>query len=77
MLGQRAGGAGADGPGAPAQGQGWFDWLFNDAGPALLLGLVTVTLVLTVLGYFITRLGWRWWIASKWKKRALARADKT
>ncbi len=72
MLGQRAGGSGKP----PVEGQGWFDWLFNDAGPALLLGLVTVTAVLTVLGYFVTRLAWRWWIASKWKKRALARAEK-
>ncbi|MBO9711849.1 MAG: DUF2062 domain-containing protein [Sphingomonas sp.] len=53
--------------------RGWGEWLFNDAGPATATGLVTITFALTVLGYAVTALAWRWWIASKWKRRRRAR----
>lgn len=66
------------GPGAPKQldstGNGWLDWLLHQAGPATLTGLVTITLVLTVLGYFGSALLWRLWIAGKWRRRQAARA---
>jgi uncharacterized protein len=48
----------------------WSDWLLHDAGPAVGLGLVTVTLVLALVGYFGTALAWRLWIARKWQRRA-------
>jgi hypothetical protein len=59
---------------AQVQQQGWGDWLLHQAGPATLTGLVTITAVLTVLGYFGTALAWRLWIARKWRKRARDRA---
>jgi uncharacterized protein (DUF2062 family) len=36
---------------------------------------VTITAALAVLGYFGTALGWRWWIARKWRKRAEKRTE--
>lgn len=72
MLGERANPAALE----TAKEQGWFDWLFHDAGPALLLGLSTVTVILAVIGYFATQLGWRWWIARKWKKRQILRNER-
>lgn len=59
---------------AQVQQQGWGDWFLHQAGPATLTGLVTITAVLTVLGYFGTALAWRLWIARKWRKRARDRA---
>lgn len=47
----------------------WTEWLLHDAGPAIATGLVTVTGVLAVVGYFGTALAWRLWIARKWRKR--------
>ena len=57
--------------------QGWGEWLLNDAAPTLVTGLVAVTVVLAVLGYFLTALGWRLWIAHKWRKRARERAARS
>jgi uncharacterized protein (DUF2062 family) len=54
--------------------QGWGDWLVHQAGPATLMGLVTITGALALIGYFGTALAWRLWIAHKWKRRAEARA---
>jgi len=62
---------------AQAQQQGWGDWLLHQAGPATLTGLVTLTAVLTILGYFGTALAWRLWIARKWRKRSRDRAART
>ena len=61
-------------PGAPiaskvAANMSWLQWLYAEAGPALIVGLLILTLVFAVLGYFGTALGWRWWIARKWRKR--------
>ena len=69
MLGQQALGQGMSAE------TGWGDWLLHRAGPATLTGLVTITAALAVLGYFGTALGWRWWIARKWRKRAEKRTE--
>ncbi len=53
--------------------QGWGDWLFRQAGPATLTGLVTITAAFAVIGYFGTGLAWRLWIARKWKRRQALR----
>jgi uncharacterized protein len=72
MLGPRAEQALAQ---AQAQAQqGWGDWFLHQAGPATLTGLVTITFVLTVVGYAGTALAWRLWIARKWRKRSRDRA---
>jgi len=61
-------------PGAPiahkvVANMGWLQWLFAEAGPALIVGLLAITLVATLLGYGLSVVGWRWWIGSKWRKR--------
>lgn len=71
MLGQKASGSG---PAMP-EVTGWGDWLLHQAGPATLTGLVTITAILTVVGYFVTALGWRLWVARKWRKRQEARKE--
>jgi uncharacterized protein (DUF2062 family) len=51
----------------------WLQWLIRDAGPALLVGLVIVAIIGAAIGYLLAAFGWRWWIAHKWKQRALTR----
>jgi uncharacterized protein len=71
-------------PGSPianhvVERMGWLQWLYAEAGPALLVGLLVVTAGAAVIGYFASVFGWRLWIASKWRKRnrkaARANAD--
>lgn len=52
----------------------WLNWLWSEAGPALITGLVTITIVASILGYVISAVGWRLWIANKWRKRKKERA---
>ena len=47
---------------------GWLQWLW-DAGPPLVLGLLVLTAVCSALGYALAALGWRLWIARKWRAR--------
>ncbi len=47
---------------------GWLQWLWN-AGPPLVLGLLLITTICALLGYGLAALGWRLWIARKWKAR--------
>ncbi len=47
----------------------WLQWLFAEAGPALIVGLLTVAVVGAALSYALAALGWRLWIARKWRKR--------
>lgn len=54
----------------------WLNWLWSEAGPALITGLVTITIIASILGYMISAVGWRLWIARKWRKRIAARAGK-
>ncbi len=56
-----------------AANQGWIHWLYAEAGPATITGLLTITLAAAVIGYAATALGWRWWIGRKWKKRSASR----
>lgn len=64
-------------PGSPvadaAQQIGWWTWLM-DRGLEIGLGLLILTTVLATLGYALSALGWRLWIARKWRSRARARA---
>jgi uncharacterized protein (DUF2062 family) len=65
-------------PGQPianaAANSSWLTWLLDEAGPATLVGLLTITTVAAILGYIVTAIGWRIWIARKWKHRQQARA---
>lgn len=64
----------AEVPGSPIaehvrENMDWLQWLYAEAGPAIIVGLLVLTVVFAVLGYAVTALGWRWWIAAKWRKR--------
>jgi len=48
--------------------QGWLSWLWS-MGPAFALGMVILTIASAVLGYALSALGWRLWIARKWRHR--------
>lgn len=54
---------------AVAANAGWLHWLLSEAGPATIIGLLVITVVGAVLGYVISTLGWRLWIANKWRNR--------
>jgi uncharacterized protein (DUF2062 family) len=56
-------------PIAAAVDNSWTHWIFAEAGPATALGLLIITVVLTIVGYALSALGWRLWIARKWKRR--------
>jgi len=71
MLGQRAQ---PHAPGMPVE-ISWSDWLLHQAGPATLTGLVTLTAIFAVVGYAAAALGWRWWIARKWRIRREKRME--
>lgn len=47
---------------------GWLHWLW-DKGPATVTGLAVLASVGAVLGYLLSTLGWRLWIARKWRHR--------
>jgi hypothetical protein len=49
----------------------WLSWLFSDAAPALVTGLLIIASVSGAIGYFLSIFIWRWWQARKWKRRAL------
>jgi hypothetical protein len=57
-------------PVAEAANAGWLQWLLSEAGPATAAGLVTIALGLAVAGYALSALGWRIWVARKWRGRA-------
>lgn len=47
----------------------WLQWIMSDAAPAIAVGLLIVTAVMAIGGYFITKWSWRVWIAHKWRHR--------
>jgi len=64
----------AEVPGTPIVNQvhanmSWLQWIYAEAGPSIIVGLLAITLIGAVLGYILTALGWRWWISAKWRKR--------
>ena len=52
----------------------WMRWLLSDAAPALVSGLFLIGLGTALIGYIVSLVGWRWWVARKWRQR-FARAD--
>lgn len=62
-------------PGAPlthevvAANAGWAHWLMVEVGPATLLGLVIMATAFGIAGYAGSAIGWRLWIARKWRNR--------
>jgi uncharacterized protein (DUF2062 family) len=47
----------------------WLTWLFSDAAPAVLTGLAIIAAVAAFAGYWVSLVGWRWWISRKWSQR--------
>jgi uncharacterized protein len=52
----------------------WFDWLVSDAAPAMVMGLALIAALFAFAGYWVSLVGWRWWVGRKWlHRRSLAR----
>ena len=50
----------------------WLAWLFSDAAPAMVTGLAVIGAVVAFAGYWVSLVGWRWWVAHKWDQRRYA-----
>ena len=50
----------------------WLSWLFSDAAPAMVTGLVVIAAVFAFAGYWVSLVGWRWWVGRKWVQRRYA-----
>lgn len=66
-------------PGAPishnvAANAGWLHWLVANGGPATIVGLLVIAVVLSIVGYFASAFVWRIRIARKWRARSTRRA---
>ena len=48
----------------------WLDWLASDAAPAIVTGLLVIAAVAAFAGYWVSLVGWRWWISRKWRQRS-------
>ncbi len=59
---------------------GWLQWATQalhwlwDKGPAFGVGLIVMTAGASIVGYALSALGWRLWIARKWRHRHDGRA---
>lgn len=47
----------------------WLAWLFSDAAPAMLSGLAIIGAISAFAGYWVSLVGWRWWVGHKWTRR--------
>lgn len=53
----------------------WLAWLVSDAAPAMVAGLAVIGAIFAFAGYWVSLVGWRWWVGHKWGQRpAAARA---
>lgn len=43
-------------------------WIHHASGP-IALGILTISASAALLGYFVSALGWRFWLRSKWRHR--------
>jgi uncharacterized protein (DUF2062 family) len=53
---------------------GWLHWLAADVGLPTAVGMAICAVLGGILGYVVTALSWRLWIAHKWRKRSAERA---
>jgi uncharacterized protein (DUF2062 family) len=51
----------------------WMAWLFSDAAPSVITGLAIIGAAFAFAGYFLSLVGWRWWVGYKWRHRHGAR----
>jgi uncharacterized protein (DUF2062 family) len=47
----------------------WASWLVSSAAPALVLGLLVISVVSAVIGYFASIVIWRWWTGRRRRLR--------
>ena len=47
----------------------WLTWLFSDAAPSMVSGLLVISIAVALAGYIVSLVGWRWWTARKWRRR--------
>jgi uncharacterized protein (DUF2062 family) len=63
-------------PAAAAQVSGelahFMFWIREASGP-IALGVLTVAFGMALIGYLVSALLWRWWLASKWRERRQVR----
>lgn len=52
----------------------WLAWLFSDAAPSVVSGLLVIAVAVSLAGYFVSLVGWRWWVSRKWRRRQEPRA---
>ena len=50
----------------------WLGWLFSDAAPAMVVGLAAIGGIFAFAGYWVSLVGWRWWVGHKWNQRRAA-----
>lgn len=55
-------------PVAQVAANGWLHWLMSSAGVTA-VGALVLAPVVAAVGYAGASLGWRWWIARKWRTR--------
>ena len=48
----------------------WLTWLLSDAAPAMLFGLLVISVVSASIGYVVSAWFWRWRIVRKWRHRS-------
>lgn len=53
----------------------WFAWLLSDAAPAMVIGLAAIAGIFAFAGYWVSLVGWRWWVGHKWNQRRAAERD--
>ncbi|WP_265563042.1 DUF2062 domain-containing protein [Sphingomicrobium arenosum] len=49
----------------------WTQWALSDAAPAVIIGLFVIAVVLAFVAYWVSLVGWRLWIARRWKQRSV------
>jgi uncharacterized protein (DUF2062 family) len=53
----------------------WLAWLFSSAAPSLVSGLLVISIGVSLAGYIVSLVGWRWWTTQKWRRRQDPRAE--
>lgn len=53
----------------------WASWAVSDAGPALIVGLFVIAVILSLIAYAVSLVGWRLWIGRKWNQRTVREND--
>jgi uncharacterized protein len=48
----------------------WIGWALSSAAPSLITGLAIIGAVVAFAGYWVSLVGWRWWIGRRWRQRA-------